>query len=733
MGARCAHYEPDGKSDTLRSMISPMCARAAVLALALAFSAGAAESSFDVVVVSGSSGGVAAALAAGRMGARVALVEDTPVLGGMLANGISNIDTYSYESLSGIFEEFRARVREHYRPVQDSDPIFHSPAAAPRPSELKGRQSNSPLEGGRWEPHVADRIFRAMVAQVPSITVFYDTWATGVVMRGRRIAGVTTENKSGERATLLGKVVIDATHEADVAAWAGAPYRVGREPRSPLEPHAGDIYFFNGTGEIMEGSTGRGDAAVVSYGLRLCIRHYGPEDGDRHILKTPPPGYDKSQYLLAGHVPDITMPGRKGEMNANPVGNEMQEVNWSWPEADRAGRRRLYEMYRAHALGFLYFLQHERGFRQVGLPTDEFIDNGNVPYRVFVREARRIEGEATMTEADVNPFVTGRGLKPPARADSIAIGHYAIDSKPVRSKTDASTPEKGAGDFFLGNTTAPFQVPYGAIVPRGVDGLLVPVAMSATHIAFSAVRMDPTWVAMGQAAGTAAVLALREGVAVRSLAVEKLQRELIRQKARLVFYWDVPIEHPSFAAVQWLSVRRGMEGYLNRQFRPDQALTRAEAAVLLARALNLWPSVSNFHFADVPWSHWAFRDIETLFDHRLLGAFGIHPRWPEAGGFDAPRYSGFVQNQNFGGFEPEKPVTWAELVDLLREAGERRAESPGAGIVRSQPRPPGTGHADWARRVVAGSAFAAPIDPRPEAPITRGEAAMVVAAACDVR
>lgn len=713
-------------------MRRPICALPVVVALAMAVFAKAAETSFDVVVVSGSSGGVAAALAAGRMGARVALVEDTPVLGGMLANGISNIDTYSYESLSGIFEEFRAGVKEHYRPVMDSDPIFRSSAAAPRPREFKGRQSNSPLEGGRWEPHVADRIFRSMVAQVPSITVLYDTWATGAVMRDRRIVGVTTQNKRGERATLLCKVVIDATHEGDVAAWAGAPYRVGREPRSRLEPHAGEIYYFNGTGEIMEGSTGRGDAAVVSYGLRLCIRHYGPDNGDRHVLKTPPAGYDKSKYLLAGHTPDITMPGRKGEMNANPVGNEMQEVNWSWPEADRAGRRRLYEMYRAHALGFLYYLQHERGFRNVGLPQDEFTDNGNVPYRVFVREARRIEGEAMMTEADVNPFLTGRGLAPPRRTDSIAIGHYAIDSKPVRPKTDASTPEKGAGDFFLMNTTAAFQVPYGAIVPGGVDGLLVPVAMSATHVAFSAVRMDPTWVAMGQAAGTAAVLALREGVDVRRVAVRKLQRELIRQKVRLAFYWDVPIEHPSFAAVQWLSVHDVIEGYPDRLFRPDQALTRAEAAVLLVKALDLWPSVSNFHFKDVGWNHWAFREVETLFDHRLLGAFGIHPRWLEAGGYDAPRYAGFTQKQEFGGFEPDKPVTWAELVDLLREAvEEQRSEAPGAGIVRSEPRQPRAGQAEWARQVMSRAGFAGAIEPRPEAPILRGEAAVMVAAVCE--
>jgi hypothetical protein len=314
----------------------------------------------------------------------------------------------------------------------------------------------------------------------------------------------------------------------------------------------------------------------------------------------------------------------------------------------------------------------------------------------------------------------------------VAVGHYAIDSKPVRAKTDASTPDKGAGDFFLMNATAAFQVPYGALVPKGVDGLLVPVAMSATHVAFSAVRMDPTWVAMGQAAGTAAVLALRNNVDVRHVAVESLQRELLKQKARLAFYWDVPLEHRAFAAIQWLSVRGGLEGYPDRLFRPDQPLTRAELAALTVRVFDLWPSVSNFHFTDVPWRHWAFRDIETLYDARLLGAFGVHPRWTAAGGYDAARYAGFTQNQQFAGFEPDKAVTWLQAADTWRTLRERESVSPGAGIVRTRPEA-AAGGMDWARRALAGSPFGAATAGAPEAAITRGEAALLAAAAAEVR
>lgn len=689
-----------------------------------------ASETFDIVVVSGSSGGFGAALAAGRMGAKVALIEDTPVLGGMLANGISNIDTYSYESLSGIFEEFRARVRQHYRPVFDTDPVFRNRQAPPR--DYKGRQSNAPQEGGRWEPHVADRIFKEMIAPHANVKIYYNTWATGAIMRGNRIVGVTTGDKYGNRRRLLAKVVIDATHEADVAAWAGAPYRVGREPRSPREPHAGEIYYFNGSGEIMEGGSGAQDRAVVSYGLRLCIKHYTAEEGDGHILRQPPPGYEPEKYRLAGFGGEISMPGSKTEMNANPAGNELQLVNWPWPEGSRAERLKLYEIYKNHALGFLYYVQHERGWKHLGLPRDEFTDNGNVPYRVFVREARRIEGEATMDEADVNPLVPGRGLMPELRQDSIAIGHYAIDSKPVRPKTDASTPEKGEGDFFLANVAMPFQVPYGAIIPKKIDGLLVPVALSATHVAFSAVRMDPTWMALGQAAGTAAALAIRGGHPVRQVPVESIQAELIRQKARLMFYWDVALDHPAFAAIQRLSVQGVVQGYPDRLFRPGESLSRAELASLIVKRYGLWPSVSDLHFGDVPWSHWAFREIETMFDNRLLGAFGVEPRWPKAGDYMGKTSAGFARSGpgSFGAFDPGRPVTWGEFVSVLRDCEERSIDSPGAGIVRPQARQPRADDAEWVRRRAGQSQYATPLADKaylPGSTITRGEAAMMLA------
>ncbi|WP_321470298.1 FAD-dependent oxidoreductase [uncultured Paludibaculum sp.] len=606
----------------------------------------------DVLIVGGSSSGIGAGIGAARLGVSVLLVEDTPVLGGMLSNGISNIDSYSYESLSGVFDEFRQQVRAHYG--------YSGPIPSHKATHLDGHSfaAHQAEAGGRWEPHVASEIFRRMASQYPNLKILYRTVATGVVMDGRRIAGVTFEDANGTKTTVTAKVVIDATHEGDIAAWAGAPYRVGREARSPLEPHAGHIYFYNATNEILPGSTGRQDQAIPSSGLRVCIKKYA--SGAPLIAR--PPGYDPEQFRFSTKGLSTDVPGGKFEMNVNPIGNEIQELNWTWPEGSLADRKKLYELHKNRALSYLYYLQHDLGRTDLGLPDDEFVDNGHLPYRVFIREARRIEGEATMTEADINPFLTGSGWLPPFRSDSIAVGEYPIDAKPVRPKTDFTKPDKGEGDFYLIDVTTAFQVPYGSIVPKQVEGLLVPTALSATHVAFSAVRMDPTWTVLGQAAGVAAALSVKDRMTPRQLAVNKVQSELLRQKARLVFYWDLPLDHPAFQAIESLSLRGSFRGFPDRTIQPDAPLTRAQAAALLVRHFKLWPSVSGHHFRDVPYTHWAFRDVETLHDANVLGFPAL---WPQAGPYQGTIHAGFSKPAAAREFLPNQSITSQEWRDWL--------------------------------------------------------------------
>ncbi|HEX2099739.1 MAG TPA: S-layer homology domain-containing protein, partial [Candidatus Synoicihabitans sp.] len=165
-------------------------------------------------------------------------------------------------------------------------------------------------------------------------------------------------------------------------------------------------------------------------------------------------------------------------------------------------------------------------------------------------------------------------------------------------------------------------------------------------------------------------------------AIEGLQKALLRQNLKLAFYWDLDVSHPHFTAMQMLTLRGVLLRDEDRRIRPDEPLTRAEAAQLLYRAFDLWPSVSNAHFSDVPYQHPAFREIETLFDHGALVHFGIEPQWPKEGPYDAAQHAGFRQRNNLGELKPDLPVTadeFARLIDhLATGAGplrERRATS----------------------------------------------------------
>ena len=712
---------------------------------------------FDVVIVSGSSSGVGAAIGAARLGVSVALIEDTPTLGGMLANGIGNTDSYSVEAQSGVFREFTDRVKEYYRPIMATDPLFkqHIPRYLP-PALLYTRTNlvhhSGPLttsgvmdpdEGGRWEMKVADKIFKEMIAAFPNIKVFYQRHATRVIKEGNRVIGVETyagtkpyayaPSEPGTGIIFYGDVIIDATHEGDIAAWAGVPYRVGREARSRLEPHAGSIYFFDQTGEILPGSTGQQDRGVMSYGHRLFLQNYSEKDFPAHELTSPPPDYDRNAYLHSAFDTSPYNPNGKVEMNMYPFGNELQEINWTWAEASRAERERQYEMLKNHALGFLYYIQHERG-KRAGLPADEFTDNGNVPYRVYVRVARRIVGGYTMNEADINPYILGYGLIQPIKRDAIAVGHYPLDAKPSYLKTELSMPDKGNGDFYI-NATQPFQVPYRSILPNNVEGLLVPTAISATHVAFTAIRLDPCWTVMGQAAGVAAALSAKQHVSVREVPVGLVQRELLKQKCELMFYWDLPLDHSAFRAVEWLSVHEAVQGYPDRLFRPDQNLTRTEMARMVVNGLDVWPSVSNAHFTDVPYEAEGFREIETLYDNQALGIFGIKPLWTEYGSWDRKpgKNVSYDQELGFVPFHPAEPVKWKELVDVIRVLQQRRTMSPvkesEAGMVPAQEKP-----MDWVKEVLARSMFGsgyARQEFQPDDLVTRGEACALIAAITD--
>ncbi|MFT5327695.1 MAG: hypothetical protein ACI8P0_005587, partial [Planctomycetaceae bacterium] len=354
-------------------------------------------------------------------------------------------------------------------------------------------------------------------------------------------------------------VFIDATYEGDLLAAAGAEFRLGREAREEFnEPHAGVIYFDYQNGEFLPGTTGERDRRLPAYTYRLCLT---TDAANAHVLTEPPPDYNRETYigyfddLAAGRLsgPKHLKPGRgynvahfdtmfrelsvteipnqKTDVNINPrpLGFPFSEENGGYVAGDDVTRQQICQRHRNLTLGLLWFLQndaeipepHHAIARQYHLPLDEFTDNGHFPFQLYVREGRRLVGEYTLTEHDI----TGDGTKHSPRhpEDVVAIGEFPIDSFPCRKRQPGDTIVLEGYLGMLDSITHPYRIPYRIMIPKSVDGLIVPVAASTTHVAYSSIRMEPTWMALGQAAGVAAHLAMQHAVQPRAVPLRQLQ------------------------------------------------------------------------------------------------------------------------------------------------------------------------------------------------------------------
>lgn len=561
---------------------------------------------FDVVVCGGTPGGIGAAVTAARLGRSVALVEYHPHLGGMSASGLGKSDVETREAIGGIWREFTIRVRDHYVKAYGAG---HENVKLCR-------------DGYYYEPAVAEKIFGAMIAEQPKIRVFLRHELQQAERSGKQVVAIQIRDRStGELRELRGSAFIDATYEGDLAAAAGAAYRTGRESRRDFnELHAGVVYMDHTTRTFLAGTTGEGDSRLQAYTFRLCLTD---DPANSHVLTAPPPEYDRKIYL--GYFDDLKS-GRLGTranptppraadprsrivgtmlraMTIAPIPNRKYDANMfpralaypfvgentGYPDARWPERERITARLRNLTLGLLWFVQNDPDIpedqralaRQFNLAKDEFADHGHFPWQLYVREARRIIGEYTLSERDV--FLAPESGRPPIHADSIAAGEYPIDSMPTRKREAGHDVSLEGYVLMLSTMTRPYQLPYRILVPKEIDGLLVPVAASTTHVAFSSIRLEPTWMVLGQAAAIAAHQALRDNVPVRRVNIPGLQRELLQQGQVLTYFKDMNPADPAFRALQYFGTRGFFPDYFARAGEP---LTRATAREWLGLALN---------------------------------------------------------------------------------------------------------------------------------------------------
>ena len=505
----------------------------------------------DVVVYGGTPAGIIAAVAAAREGATVTVIEPTRWIGGMVTGGLSSTDIGKQETIGGYTREFFTRAAARY--------------------------------GGKFmwyaEPSANMETFEEMLREA-KIHVIKNAPLASAERDGARILSVTTADGH----TYGGREFIDATYEGDLMAAAKVGYIVGRESQAqygerlagyhpmPIRPRSVEVMgsdcpsiggkgpsYIHGTPSTILGLDGNGkpvfgvqadpkltpgsaDKLTQSYNFRICVTQ-------RPDIRAPfpkPAIYDPARYELLLRLiqafPTIPFgrlfhlgPLANGKYDLNAQGffsTDYPGANTDYPDGDAATRARIWQDHVDFNQGLLWFLCHDERVPQTlrdqantwGLCRDEFANNAHWPYALYVREARRMIGDYVMIQKDLQSEIT--------KPDTVAMGSFLIDCHIVQRilADDGSVRDEGS---FQDDPVKPYQIPYRALTPKKAEceNLLVPVCLSASHIAYCSLRMEPVYMQLGHACGVAAVLAMKQKQPVQAVEVMTLQNKLRHQNA----------------------------------------------------------------------------------------------------------------------------------------------------------------------------------------------------------
>jgi hypothetical protein len=521
-----------------------------------------AADSADVVIYGGTSGGVTAAIQTARMGRTAILIEPTKFLGGLTTGGLGATDIGNKKAIGGLSREFYARVFRYYSDTSKWTHETRETYFAKKP------HGNTGSEDTMWtfEPHAATEIYDAMLKEVAGkVTIVFGErldLKKGVIKDGAKITKILME--SGREFTA--PMFIDATYEGDLMARAGVRYHVGREANKvygeiingvqvartihhqftknvdpyvkPGDPASGLLKGI----EKDPGEEFSGDHKVQAYNFRMCTTDV-PEN---RLDWEKPDNYDERWFELALRNVEAGderiswapswMPNRKTDTNNNfAVSTDFIGQNWDYPDADYATRARIWQAHEDWQKGLMWtYAHHPRvpekiraAFQKLGLAKDEFADNGHWPRQLYVREARRMISDYVMTEKNCKRLEIVE--------DSVGMGAYNMDSHNIQRFVTKEGFVRNEGDVQIGSR--PYPVSYRSIRPKAEEctNLLVPVCLSASHIAYGSIRMEPVFMVLGQSAATAAVQAIEQGTTVQKIDAARLKERLIADKQMLDF------------------------------------------------------------------------------------------------------------------------------------------------------------------------------------------------------
>ncbi|WP_416866125.1 MAG: FAD-dependent oxidoreductase [Imperialibacter sp.] len=539
-----------------------------ILLLALVFTLSCSSSTseeqssgYDIVVYGGTSGGIAAAVQASRMGKKVLLIEPSNHIGGLTTGGLGQTDIGNKQAIGGIAREFYTNIRTHYND----------------PANWKWQEPSAYMDGGQtrtvegeptmwtFEPSAAMKVYEQMIAKEEIELVINKKLnrESGVTMNGASISQIEMQDGT----VYTGKVFIDATYEGDLMAAAGVSYHVGREANNVYNetyngvqlldghqfPEGIDPYVKKGdpTSGLLWGITddelkeqGSGDDLVQTYNFRICLT----TNQDNMVPITEPDNYDPARYELLLRLLEA-LPDRRKLNNHfiwSHMANEKTDINnrgafstdmigmsHAYPEASYGEREAIVKEHEDYTKGLLYFYASDprvpselrEEMKTWGYPKDEYTNNGNWSPQLYVREVRRMIGEYVMTQANC--------VGEEVISDPVGLAAYTMDSHNCqRIVVDGMV--KNEGNVEVGGFP-PYPISYRSIVPKKdqATNLLVPVALSASHIAFGSIRMEPVFMVLGQSAATAAALAIDNSQTVQAVNYDALKKQMLEDGQRL--------------------------------------------------------------------------------------------------------------------------------------------------------------------------------------------------------
>ncbi|MHA3772677.1 FAD-dependent oxidoreductase [Verrucomicrobiota bacterium sgz303538] len=508
----------------------------------------------DICVYGGTSGGVIAAVQAVRMGKSVVLISPTVHLGGMTSGGLGWTDLGTSGILGGLSREFYHRAWLYY---QDASAWNWQARSQFGNAGQGGPALNDTTQTASvFEPKVAEQIFEGLITEhnVHVVRARLDL-ANGVVMDGKRIKAIRVEDGSEFRA----KEFIDATYEGDLMARAGVTFTRGREPNSKYGetyngiqanratsnqlPNGIDPYIvpgnpasglLPGVNADSGGTDGSGDDKIQAY----CYRMVLTDVAANRIAVGKPDGYNEADYELlfraitAGQTTGFfkldLMPNRKTDSNnSGGISTDFIGRNYNWPESNYAEREQIAKAHENWQRGLVWSLQnHPRvpqsirdAYAKWGLPADEFLDTDHWPHQIYVRESRRMVSDYVMVEKNCQGTIVAQ--------DSVGLAAYTMDSHNTQRHVKSGV-VKNEGDVQTG-VPKPYPVSYRSIVPKASEcpNLLVPWCLSASHIAYGSIRMEPVFMTLSQSAATAAAFAIDDEVAVQAVSYPKLKLQML--------------------------------------------------------------------------------------------------------------------------------------------------------------------------------------------------------------